>query len=103
MYIADETAGATSLLAALDSATGVESPGRAVAKALAAIALGPDSAQIPPFGLVAPAADGLLLILRGPVTADIESDGRGRRLSGEGALTWGDETLSEPIDMITIG
>jgi hypothetical protein len=103
MYIADETAGATSLLAALDSAAGVESPGRALAKALAAIALGPDSAQIPPFGLVAPTADGLLLILRGPVTADIESNGRARRLSGERAVTWVDETLSEPIDKITIG
>src|ERR1700675_2867066 len=103
MYIADETASAAPLLAALDGAAGVELPGRALAKALATIALGPDSAQIPPFGLVAATADGLLLILRGPVTADIESDGRGRRLSGERALTWVDETLSEPIDMITIG
>lgn len=103
MYIADETAGATSLLAALDSTADVESPGRALAKALAAIALGPDSAQIPPFGLVAPTDDGLLLILRGPVTAEIESDGRPRRLSGARALTWVDETLAEPIDKITIG
>jgi hypothetical protein len=103
MYIADETASAAPLLAALDGAAGVELPGRALAKALATIALGPDSAQIPPFGLVAATADGLLLILRGPVTADIESDGRGRRLSGGRALTWVDETLSEPIDMITIG
>jgi hypothetical protein len=103
MYIADETASAAPLLAALDGAAGVEFPGRALAKALATIALGPDSAQIPPFGLVAATADGLVLILRGPVTADIESDGRGRRLSGGRALTWVDETLSEPIDMITIG
>jgi hypothetical protein len=103
MYIADETAGAAPLLAALDTAADVELPGRALAKALATIALGPDSAQIPPFGLVAPTADGLLLILRGAVTADIESDGRGRRLSGERAVTWVDETLSEPIDKITIG
>jgi FHA domain len=103
IYIADETAGAAPLLAALDAAAAVELPGRALAKALATIALGPDSAQIPPFGLVAPTADGLLLILRGPVTADIESDGRGRRLSGARALTWVDETLAEPIEKITIG
>ena len=103
MYIADETAGAAPLLAALDAVADVESPGRALAKALATIALGPDSAQIPPFGLVAPTTEGLLLILRGPVTADIESDGRGRRLSGERALTWVDETLAEPIEKVTIG
>jgi hypothetical protein len=103
MYVADETASAAPLLAALDAAAGSEFPGRALAKALAIVALGPDSAQIPAFGVVAPTPDGLLLILRGPVTADIESDGRGRRLSGERALTWVDETLSEPIDKITIG
>jgi hypothetical protein len=103
MYIADETAGAAPLLAALDATEGVESPGRALAKALATIALGPDSALIPPFGLVAPTADGLLLILRGPVTAHIESDGQGRRLSGERALTWVDETLPQTIDKVTIG
>ncbi|MBB5163629.1 FHA domain-containing protein [Mycobacterium sp. AZCC_0083] len=103
MYIADETAGAAPLLAALDATAGVESPGRALAKALATIALGPDSALIPPFGLVAPTADGLLLILRGPVTADVESDGQGRRLTGERALTWVDETLPPTIDKVTIG
>jgi hypothetical protein len=103
MYIADETAGAAPLLAALDATAGVESPGRALAKALATIALGPDSALIPPFGLVAPTADGLLLILRGPVTADVESDGQGRRLTGERAVTWVDETLPQAIDKVTIG
>ena len=103
MYIADETAGAAALLAALDATAGAEFPGRTLAKALATIALGPDSALIPPFGLVAPTADGLLLILRGPVTADVESDGQGRRLTGERALTWVDETLPNTIDKVTIG
>jgi hypothetical protein len=93
MYIADETAGAAALLAALDATAGVESPGRALAKALATIALGPD----------APTVDGLLLILRGPVTADVESDGQVRRLTGERALTWVDETLPQTIDKVTIG
>jgi hypothetical protein len=103
MYIADETANAAPLLAALDATVDAELPGRALAKALAVIALGPDSAQIPPFGLIAPTANGLLVMLRGPVTADIESNGGRRSLSGERALTWVDETLSEPIDTITIG
>jgi hypothetical protein len=103
MYIADETAGAAPLLAAIDATAGVESSGRALAKALATIALGPDSAVIPAFGLVAPTADGLLLILRGPVTADVESGGQGRRLTGARAVTWVDETLPQAIDKVTIG
>lgn len=102
MYIADESAGAAPLLAALDATASAEVPGRALAKALATVALGPDSALIPPFGLVASTTEGLLLILRGPVTADVDSDGQGRRLTGERALTWVDETLPQTIDKVTI-
>jgi hypothetical protein len=102
MYLADAT-GAAALLSALDSAAEAESPWRALAKALAAIALGPDSASIPPFGLVAPADDGLLLILRGHVTADIEADGANRTLAGDRALTWVDEIVRESVDRLVIG
>jgi hypothetical protein len=102
MYVADETTAAP-LLAALDTAVGAQSPGKALAKALAAVVLGPDSALIPPFGVLAPAAGGLLLILRGPVAADIEAEGGDRKLSGDRALTWVEETLCEPVDKIMIG
>jgi hypothetical protein len=99
MYVADTT-GAASLLSALAAA---QSPGRALAKALATIALGSDSGSIPPFGVLAPAGDGLLLILRGRVAADIEADGARRTLAGDRALTWVDETVREPVDKIVIG
>jgi FHA domain len=102
MYIAVAT-GAAPLLSALESAAGAQSPGRALAKALATIALGPDSGTIPPFGMLAPTGDGLLLILRGRVAADIEADGTSRTLVGVKALTWVDETVPEPVDKIVIG
>jgi hypothetical protein len=102
MYIADAT-GAAALLGAVDSAAAAQSPGRALAKALATIALGPDSRSIPSFGVLAPTDDGLLLILRGHVAADIKADGASRSLTGDRALTWVDETVREPVDKIAIG
>jgi hypothetical protein len=102
MYIADTT-GAAPLLGALDSAVEAQSPVRAVAKALGAIVLGPDSRLTPPFGVLAPTSDGLLLMLRGPVAAHILAGGVSRALLGDRALTWVDETVREPIDRIAIG
>ena len=102
MYIADPT-GAGALLRALESASAAPSPGRALAKALAAVALGPDSALIPSFGLLAPTDDGLLLILRGGVAAHVEVGGVSRTLIGDRALTWVDETVPEPVDTVIVG
>jgi hypothetical protein len=102
IYIADQT-GALPLLRALDASTASQPPGRALAKALGAIALGPDSALVPPFGVLAQADDGLLLILRGPVAANIEADGGNRTVVGDRALTWVDETLRDPVDSVTVG
>jgi FHA domain len=102
MYIADQT-GASALLGVIDSAAAAQSPGRALAKALASIALGPDSALIPPFGVLAPIGGGLLLMLSGHVAADIEANGVSRSLAGDRALTWVDEIVQEPIDKVVIG
>ena len=102
MFVADATA-AGPLLRAIDSAAAAPSPGQALAAALATIALGPDSGSIPPFGVLAPAADGLVLMLRGHVTADIEADGAIRTLAGDRALTWVDEIVREPVNKIVIG
>lgn len=99
MYVADPV-GAAALLNALETAR--ESHGRALAKALAAIALGPDSGVVSPFGVLVPADDGLQLILRGPVTAHIQGGDGDRTLVGDRALTWVDETLQDPIDAVTI-
>jgi hypothetical protein len=99
MYVAD-SAGASALLKALDTAG--QSPGRTLVKALAAIALGPDSGLVSPFGVLVPADDGLQLILRGPVAAHIEADSGNRTVVGDRALTWVDETLRDPVNTVTI-
>jgi hypothetical protein len=99
MYVADST-GASALLKALETAG--QSPGRTLVKALAAIALGPDSGLVSPFGALLPADDGLQLILRGPVAAHIEADSGNRTVVGDRALTWVDETLRDPVNTVTI-
>ena len=101
MYIAD-AASAAPLLRAFDSAASAQSPARALAKSLVSIALGPDSGVIPAFGVLAPTADGFLLILRGNVLAVIDADGASRTLTGARAVTWVDETVPEPVDRIAI-
>jgi pSer/pThr/pTyr-binding forkhead associated (FHA) protein len=102
MYVADES-GAAPLLKALESTADAQSPSRALAKALANVALGPDSGLIPSFGVLAAIADGVQLILRGRVAAEIEGDGASRTLTGDRAITWVDETVREPVDKIVIG
>ncbi len=102
MYVADETAAAAPLLAAADAVAAIEEPGTALAKKLAAVAFGPHSAEIPPFGVIAPNSDGLLLILRGPVEADIQTDENARRVSGEHALTWVEDSVSGLLQRLTI-
>jgi hypothetical protein len=102
MYVADAN-GAAPLVSAFESAAEAQSPARALAKTLGAIALGPDSRLIPPFGVLAPTDGGLLLMLRGHVAAGIEAEGVSRTLSGDRALTWVDETVREPVDRIVIG
>ncbi|HEX4588215.1 MAG TPA: FHA domain-containing protein [Mycobacterium sp.] len=102
MYVGD-TAGAADLLSALDSVAAAPSPGWALAKVLAAIALDPNSRLVPPFGVVAPTGDGLVLMLRGCVTADIQGDGASRTVAGDRAITWVDEVVREPVDKMVIG
>jgi hypothetical protein len=102
MFVADPS-GAGPLLRAIEPASAAASPGRAAAKALAAVALGPDSGLVSAFGVVAPTDGGLMLILRGAVAAHVEADGAIRTLSGDRALTWVDETVAEPVDTISVG
>jgi len=101
VFIADE-AGASILLEVLSAPQVEQLSGSAVAKALGGIALGPHSALVPPFGLLAPTDGGMLLMLRGPVAAHIECDGAVRTVSGDRALTWVDETLDGQIDAVTV-
>jgi len=100
MYIADASLSAAALITAVESVAEAEQPGGAVAERLAALALGADSATLPPFGVIAPTADGLLLLLRGNVIASVDD---ARELSGARAMTWVDEVLPSSARKVAIG
>ncbi len=73
----------------------------ALPQALATLACGPESAAVPPFGVLIPTGDRLHLIVRGEVIADVEAGGGHRRLTGSGRPLV-DETVAPWFDRITI-
>ncbi|WP_157172195.1 FHA domain-containing protein [Nocardia pneumoniae] len=101
-YVGGETASTDRILGTIEAVADVEYPGAALAKRLAAVIFG-GTAQTPPFGVVTPTDDGTLILLRGPVTAEIHSAEGLRRLDGGRAFTWVDEIVREPVRRITIG
>ena len=63
---------------------------------------GPESHRITPFGVVTTSADGLHVILRGPITAEMEGTDGALTLSGARALTWVDEILPESVHTVAV-
>ena len=102
MYIADTSLSTGSLIMAVESAANAEQPGGAIAERLAALAFGTDPAPVAPFGVLAPTANGVLVLLRGNVIAQIDTVDGVRELSGASALTWVDEVLPPSARRVTI-
>ncbi|MEV6557755.1 FHA domain-containing protein [Nocardia sp. NPDC051756] len=102
VYLAGETASTDRILGAIEAVAEVEHPGAALAQRLAAVVFGGTS-ETPPFGVVAPTDDGTLILLRGPVFAEINGAEGTRRLDGARAFTWVDEIVREPLRRITVG
>ncbi|GGK64034.1 FHA domain-containing protein [Nocardia camponoti] len=103
VYLAGETPSTDRLLGAIETAAAsVESaPGAALAQRLAPVVFG-GAASPPPFGVLAPTADGTLLLLRGAVLAEISGAEGNRRVAGDRAFTWVDEIIREPVRRIAI-
>ncbi|MEU7765522.1 FHA domain-containing protein [Nocardia sp. NPDC049190] len=101
-YLSGESAATDRILGAIEAVTDAEHPGAALAKRLAAVIFGSPS-EPPPFGVVAPTEEGTLILLRGPVAAEIHGAEGTRRLSGARAFTWVDEIVREPVRRITVG
>lgn len=101
-YLGAETTSTDRILGTIEAVAEGEHPGAALAQRLAAVIFG-STVQPPPFGVVAPTADGVLILLRGPVTAEIQGADGTRRLDGGRAFTWVDEIVREPVRRITIG
>ncbi|MGW6729400.1 FHA domain-containing protein [Nocardia sp. NPDC055029] len=105
VYLAGETPSTDRLLGAVETvamSTAASSPGAALAQRLAGVVFGGASAP-PPFGVLAPTADGMLILLRGAVIAEISGAEGNRRLAGDRAFTWVDEIIREPVRRIAVG
>lgn len=105
VYLAGETPSTDRLLGAVETVannTAASAPGAALAQRLAGVVFGGTSAP-PPFGVLAPTADGMLILLRGAVIAEISGAEGNRRLAGDRAFTWVDEIIREPVRRIAIG
>ncbi|MFI9403484.1 FHA domain-containing protein [Nocardia sp. NPDC052316] len=102
VYLAGETASTDRVLGAIEAVAEAAHPGAALAQRLAAVVFGSTS-ETPPFGVVAPTDDGTLILLRGPVFAEISGAEGTRRLDGSRAFTWVDEIVREPLRRITVG
>ena len=94
---------AEDLLAAVEAATSGPVPaGASVANRLAAIVATREPGTTPPFGAVAPLADGYVVLLHGPVSAEIASPLGVVRLSGEQAVTWVDYKVEVAVDRLSV-
>ncbi|MGH3264976.1 MAG: hypothetical protein ACRDNS_23630, partial [Trebonia sp.] len=86
-----------------DLASDREAPATAVAARLAGWVLGHLAGEVPPFGIVVPVPDGVVVLLRGPVRCTVSTGGEVRNLSGEQALTWVDQILPGTFEWLAIG
>lgn len=102
MYIADTDASPDPLLAAIDAVADSANPGAALAQLLATVVLGADGTGIPPFGLVAVTDDGLMVLVRQRVSAEIAAATDTHQLSGKHAFTWVDEVVRHPVRSIAV-
>jgi hypothetical protein len=86
-----------------DLAADREAPATEVAARLAGWVLGHIAGDVPPFGIVVPVPDGVVVFLRGPVRCTVSAGDGVRDLSGEQALTWVDQILPGTFDWLAIG
>jgi hypothetical protein len=74
-----------------------------IAARLAGWVIGHMSEDVTPFGVVAPARDGVVVFLRGAVWCAVTEGSSTRQLSGEHALTWVDQLLPGTFERLAIG
>lgn len=101
VYLAAETSSTDRILGAIEAVADDDHPGAAIAQRLAAVVFAGGS-EPPPFGVLAPTSDGIVILLRGPVVAEIQGAEGVRRISGARAFTWVDEIVREPVRRITV-
>ncbi len=94
---------AEDLLAAVEAAASEPGPaGANLAHRLAAIVAGHEPGTVPPFGAVAPLGEGYVVLLHGPVSAEIASPLGVVEMSGEQAVTWVDHKVEVALDRLSV-
>jgi len=78
-------------------------PGPAIATRLAAIVAGRAAGSVPPFGVVAPLEDTMVVFLHGQVSADITGAEGSEWISGQQAITWVDHIARAPVRLLSVG
>ncbi|MEX5719126.1 FHA domain-containing protein [Geodermatophilus maliterrae] len=99
---ADGGAATEELLGLVEAAAAEDQPGSAVAARLGGWVGGRPTADGTAFGVVAPVADGVVVLLRGAVSAEVEGPSGTTRLSGRQALTWVDHVVAGPFARVTV-
>ncbi|MRH89175.1 FHA domain-containing protein [Nocardia sp. SYP-A9097] len=102
IYLAGASPSTERILGAAETAATAADPGVAIAQRLAATVFSSGSAQPPAFGVVAPTAGGILVLLRGSVRAVVDGPEGARQLSGVRAMTWVDEILRDPVRKLSV-
>jgi hypothetical protein len=98
----DDGAPAGDLLDLVETAAAESArPGAAIAARLAGW-LGTHAPAEVAFGLVAAVPDGVVVVLRGPVWAEVTGGAGAIRLSGTSALTWVDQVVALPFERVTV-
>ena len=78
-------------------------PGATVATRLAAIVVARAAGVVPPFGVVAPLEDTMVVFLHGHVWADITGTEGSEWISGQQAVTWVDHIARAPVRLLSVG
>ena len=78
-------------------------PAQSIAARLAGWVIGHMADDATAFGIVVPVQDGVVLFLRGAVSATVTERGYGHQLSGEQALTWVDQLIPGSFERLAIG
>ena len=92
------------LLEALASAPSeARPPGTLIATGLAGILVRRQPEKLPAFGVVAPLADGYVVLLHGPVSAHITTAHDEQRISGDDAVTWVDRKVAATFEWLSVG
>ena len=78
-------------------------PGATVATRLAAIVAARAGGAVPPFGVVAPLEDTMVVFLHGHVWADITGAEGSEWISGQQAVTWVDHIARAPVRLLSVG